>query len=206
MRCCAEITQLLKIPLTSPLLLPVLPPDPFSALCRASRTCGAVSWLCPAPVPLSPGAGCPLRPPAALRSRPSSACSHRRPPPSQAQRLPGSPRRGGTKLCLTFQLRQSFWRKSSLENKLLARSHAQQSLRVAAEPAAAEALGRAPVRRGQGHVGAPCVGILDLPAGAGSGSRNPTRKFPRMGCDTPWRSRNALWRAGGKALWLKVVL
>lgn len=154
-----KLLSSLKIPITSPLPLPVFSPDPFFALCRALRTCCAVSWPRPAPVPLSREAGCPLWPPTALRSRASAGCSHRRPPLSQAQRPPGSPRRGGTKLCLSFQLRQSFWEKSSLglENKFLAWSHAQQSLRVPAEPAAAEVLGRAPVWQGQGRAWARCV-------------------------------------------------
>lgn len=180
LRCCAEITQLLKIPLTSPLLLPVLSPDPFLALCSPSRTCCAVSRLPPAPVPPSGAAGCPLWPPTALRSRASSGCSHRRPPLSQAQRLPGSPRRGGTKLCLSFQLRRSFWEKSSrgLENKFLAWSHAQQSRRVPAEPAVAEVLGRAPVRQRQGHCGFLVCDFWMSRLGLGQAAGTPAENSP----------------------------
>lgn len=154
--------------------------------------------MSPAPAAPPAAARCPLRPPQAPRRRPGSGCSHRRPPLSRARRLPGSPRRGGTKLCLSFQLRQSFWEKSSLrlENKSLARSHAQQRRRVPAEAAVAEVLGRAPVRQRQAHCGFLVGEFWISRLGLGLSSRNPSRKFPRMGCNTPWRSCKACGRAG----------
>lgn len=98
---------------------------PASTEPGAPRTWRGVSRPPSAPVPAAGRVGWTLRAPPGPRRRARGGCSGGRTRLGRAERLPGCPRRGGTKLCLSFQMRQSFWESPSpgLENKFLAWSH-----------------------------------------------------------------------------------